>query len=109
MVALPASLTPHTVVIRDLLGNGSNGEVFDQPREVTRCKVEDKRRLLRDASGSTRLATGRVFLRPEAGPIVEGSEITLWPETPQERVTRAMEVEFFDHPPAPSYYAVAVG
>ena len=105
---LPLVLTPHTVQMRRRTGSGPAGEVFETWITVDRCAVEDKRKILIDATGAQVVASGRVFIRPEFGPIPLHSEIKVWVGTPAERIVKVQQVDYHDHAPAPTYFEVWV-
>ena len=103
---LPEGLTPHTVQIRDRIGTGPSGELFGNWREVPRCAVEDKRKILIDPTGAQVVASTRIFIRPEFGPLPLHSEIRIRWGTPEQRVVKIEQVTYYDHAPAPTYYEV---
>lgn len=108
MVTIPGVLTPHTVIIRDKTGDGAYGPIFDAPRTVTRCRVEDQTRLVRDTDGHEVVSSTRLFLRPEHGPIPVGSLVTVWPASPMQRDATVIAVAYQHTPPAPTHFDVAL-
>lgn len=108
MVSLPRILTPHTVLIEDKTGDGAYGPVHATAREVRRCRVEDKRTLVRDEHGQEVVSTSRVFLRPDAGPVPAGSRVTLWPGRPHERTATVITAALHHTPPAPEHHELAL-
>lgn len=60
---IPEFLLQHTVTIEPFEGNGANGPVYGAPVEVP-CFRDDKRRLVRSASGSQVVSSSTVFCQP---------------------------------------------
>ncbi len=108
MVSLPRVLTPHTVTVEDKTGDGAYGPVFAAARTVRRCRVEDKRSLVRDSDGQEVVSMARLFLRPESGPVPVGSKVTLRPGAPDERIAVVITAAHHHTPPAPEHYELAL-
>lgn len=103
---VPTQLMPHRVIVQACIGHG-DGPVYDGPVTV-RSYVEDKTRLVRDASGQEVTSTAAVWLDPEiAAP--ELSKVTIRPGQPGlfgERTSHVVAVSIFRHPRTPSHNVV---
>lgn len=63
MVKFPKWLLQHQVTIEPFEGNGANGPVYGAPVTV-KCFRDDKRRLVRGASGSQVVSGSTVYCLP---------------------------------------------
>lgn len=99
---LPAILTPHTVTVEAYRGDSAYGPVYDQAT-TSRAYVEDKRRLVRDATGRQVAATTTVWLPLSVGDVPPQSRITV-----NEVARTALTVDRFQHPLAPSHIEVTL-
>jgi hypothetical protein len=106
-VRIPAVLLPHTITVRPYLGTGPYGDMFGDPIDIRRTFVEDRRRLVRAATGEELISETTVRTRPgEHIPI--GSKVTVWHNTPNERTARVITANLFDHPSSWSHLEVAL-
>jgi hypothetical protein len=106
-VRIPAVLLPHTITVRPYLGTGPYGDVFGDPVIVRRTFVEDRRRLVRTATGEEVISETTVRTRPrEHIPI--GSQVTVWHGTPHERTARVITTNLFDHPSSWSHLEITL-
>lgn len=98
---------PHRVMIRRLLGEGAEGDIWSDPVTVP-AYVEQKARLVVDrrstspTSGQeiTSSTTLVVFLKDDALP---RSRVTVWAGTPRERTSEVIASAYGDYPGAPSH------
>lgn len=104
MVNIPAILTPHTVTVKPMEGEGAYGPVHGPERTLTRVRVEGGNRLVRDKTGAEVLSTARLFTRPEHGPVPPGSLVLIEAGTPMERWAEVISVRHEHTPPAPEHY-----
>lgn len=75
MSAIPRFLLRHTVQVEPLVGEGPFGPLFGSPVTV-RCFRDDKRRLVRDASGTEVVSETTLYMRlSETCPV--NSRVTL--------------------------------
>jgi hypothetical protein len=66
-----------TVVVRDLVGHGAEGEIYDTPRVVDGVFVEHKRRLVRASDGRETVSETTLYAGPDAADIPVGASVTL--------------------------------
>ena len=99
---LPRGLTPHSVVVKRLAGEGPNGPVWDDPTQVDHVYVEDVQEIVVDSAGAEIVSRGKVFFNLDDTP-TEGSLITVWAGTARATEATAFKVTVFDHPGAASH------
>lgn len=104
MVSIPAILTPHSVTVRLLEGEGAYGPVHGAEQRLHRVRIEGGNRLVRGRDGAEVLSTGRLFTRPEHGPIPPGSLVLVHAGTVMERWAEVISVRHEYTPPAPEHY-----
>ncbi|GAA3441060.1 hypothetical protein [Planomonospora venezuelensis] len=75
MSDLPAFLLRHTVTVEALTGEGPYGPEYDDATTV-RCFVDDKRRLVRDATGGQVVSETTVYM-PLSTTCPVGSRVTV--------------------------------
>ncbi|MGH3863577.1 hypothetical protein [Actinokineospora sp.] len=104
---LPAVLLPHTITVRRYLGTGPYGDQHADPVTIRRTFVEDRRRIVRSATGEEVISETTVRARPgERIPV--GSLVTVWAGTPTERTGRVITANLFDHPSSWSHIEVTL-
>ena len=99
---LPRILTPHTITIKNLEGTSAYGDVYATARTCQWVLVEEKTRLVRNATGAEVVSSGQVIIRPQHGPVPVGSLVTL----PSGRESTVIRVDHLDTPPAPEHYVI---
>jgi hypothetical protein len=87
---LPDEFTPHTVLVRDFLGNTGMGSAYGPPRPVA-AFAEDEQKTVRSRDGAEVVSTSQVHLNfGEAVPL--GSLVTVWPGMPGEREAEVLAI-----------------
>lgn len=104
MVSIPAVLTPHTVTVRHLQGEGPYGPVHGPEVELERVRVEGGNRMVRNRDGAEVVSTARLFTRPEHGPVPPGSLVKVGAGTVMERWAEVITAVHQYTPPAPEHY-----
>lgn len=99
---IPSMLTPHTVTIEAYQGSGAYGPRYAAPA-TSRAYVEDKRRLVRDPSGTQVVSETTVILPLSAGTVPAQSRLTI---TGDARTRTVITSNRFEHPQAPSHLEV---
>jgi hypothetical protein len=99
-------LLPHIVIVRPFLGSGPYGDGFGDPT-VHRAFVEDRRRLVRSASGEEVTSETTVYSGPEVA-VPVGSQVTAWAGTPHERTARVITTSRYEHPGSWSHLEIAL-
>jgi hypothetical protein len=106
-VQLPAVFLPHSIIVRRYVGTGPYGDVFADPVIVRRAFVEDRRRLVRSATGEELISETTVRTRPgEHIPV--GSKVTVWQGTSHERTAVVITTNRYNHPSTWSHLEVAL-
>lgn len=107
MAAIPAFLTPHTVIVRPLTGSGGMGPVYGSPVADIPALVVEGAQLVRDAGGSEVVSQASVSVHFDvvAPP---GSEVTVWAGTPKERTAVVITASGGPHPTLPSFLTLAL-
>ena len=104
---IPLVLLPHAITVRPYLGTGPYGDTWGDPIVIQRTYVEDRRRLVRSATGEEVISETTVRTRPrEHIPI--GSKVTVWQDTPHERTARVITANLFDHPASWPHLEIAL-
>lgn len=104
MVNLPAILTPHTVTVRPMVGEGAYGPVYGPEVTWRRVRIEGGNRLVRDKTGAEVVSTTRLFTRPEHGGLPPGSLVFVHAGTSLARWAEVISVRHEHTPPAPEHY-----
>lgn len=104
MRGLPKALTPHQVIVRAHLGEGSAGPALDPPVTV-RAYVEDKTQIIHAGTAREQTSNAQVWLPLEAV-APELSEVTVWPASPQQRVGKVGAVKRLEFPGTPSHQII---
>jgi hypothetical protein len=106
LVQVPTALLPHIITVRPFLGSGPYGDVFGDP--VTyRAFAEDRRRLVRSASGEEVTSETTIHTGPDAV-VPVGSQVTVWADTPHERTARVITTSRYEHPGSWSHLEIAL-
>lgn len=106
-VTMPAFLLPHTVTVKPYTGNSAYGPTYGLPFAINRAYIEDRRRLVRASDGAETISETTVITRPGT-PIPTGSEVTVWPGKPGERIGVVITSSTFDHPSAPAHLEITL-
>lgn len=101
MTRLPKAWTPHTVKVEDFEGEGANGEVWGTKHTIPDVYVKDVAEVVIDNSGAEVVSRATVRFNLDDTP-PEGSMVTIWPNTPHQRRSKAFKVGRYDHPDWPS-------
>lgn len=104
-VPLPDRFVPHTVTVRDYLGDGGLGPVHSETRTIDRAFAEDDRKLVIDTAGQEVVSNSQVVVDFDQQ-IPVGSLMTIWPGTPGEREALVITTSRHHHPTIPSYQTV---
>ena len=98
---LPDRLTPHTVIVRALIGSGGLGDVHGAPVTVP-AFVIDEHKLVLDAAGAEVVSTSQAHVNFDvAAP--PGSLVTVWPGVAGEREATVISSTRAAHPRLPAY------
>lgn len=107
MAAIPAYMTPHTVIITPLTGSGGMGEIYGPPIPDVPAMVEESAVLVRSPGGAEVVSSARVHCSWDvAGP--PGSKVTLWTGTAKERTAVVITASGAPHPRLPSWQTLAL-
>ncbi|WP_219470820.1 hypothetical protein [Nonomuraea rhizosphaerae] len=63
MTAIPDWMFRHTATVKPLVGEGAYGPVYGQPEEHP-CLADDKRQLVRDATGLEVVSDTTLYFKP---------------------------------------------
>lgn len=107
MAAIPAFMTPHTVIVEPLMGSGGMGDTWGDPVEDVPAMVEEGATLVRDANAAEVVSSAKVHCAWEviAPP---GSRVTLWTGTSKERTAVVITTDGAPHPILPSWQTLAL-
>lgn len=107
MVAIPAYMTPHTVIVEPLTGSGGMGPVYGPAVADIPAMVQEGATLVRDANAAEVVSSARVHCAWEvvAPP---GSLVTLWSGTGKERKSTVITSDGAPHPKLPSWQTLAL-
>lgn len=73
---VPLSLLPHSVTVEPYAGTGAYGDLYGPPKQV-RCFVQDKRRMVRDATGARVVSESTLICRLDhVDDFAPGSKVT---------------------------------
>lgn len=89
MGRVPSFLMRHTVTVLDYQGEGGVGPILGPPVEV-KCWIDDKRRIVRNASGEQVVAES-TFVAPPGTAVKAGDRVVI-----NGRATEAIAVSVFD-------------
>ena len=106
MRTIPGGFLPHTVTVEPYEGQGAHGRVYGTPRPV-RCAVEDQVRLVRGADGAESTSSTTVRCKPHHT-IPPESRVTVWPDTPHERVAEVITTARRIYPGTPSHLEISL-
>lgn len=76
MPNIPARLTPHTVTVRDFLGESSTGTLRGPARTVERCQYSGSNEDVVGADGKSYRTSARCIVRESSGEVPVGSLVT---------------------------------
>lgn len=96
MKQLTAVLLSHPVTVRRYEGTGPYGEVFGDPT-THRAFVEDRRRLVVSTSGEEVVSETTIYTDSNLS-VPVGSQVTVWRDTPHERIARVITTSRYEHP-----------
>lgn len=99
MTTWDAHFYPHSVSVRDLLGSGSVGTRYGNPRAL-RAEVLDEQELVRDRDGQEVVSSTRVTVPLDANVRV-GSLVTVWAGTSAQREAEVLSVARDDNGASP--------
>jgi len=107
VAAIPAFMTPHTVIVAPLTGSGGMGPVYGSAVPDVPAMVEEGATLVRDASAAEVVSSARVHCSWDvvAPP---GSKVTLWSGTGKERTAVVITADGAPHPTLPSWQTLAL-
>lgn len=91
----------HTVLLEPFLASTPTGDTFGPPQRV-RAAVDDKRRIVRSATGEEAVSNTRVVLDPVNDP-PDGSFITVWVGMKRERRAKVISSEYLEDKQMPSH------
>lgn len=75
-IRIPGRMTPHTVRVRDFLGESSTGTLRGPERTVERCQYTGTSEDVVGPDGKTYRQVGRLIVRGQYGPVPVGSLVT---------------------------------
>ncbi|MEW1706985.1 hypothetical protein AB0230_07060 [Microbacterium sp. NPDC089190] len=110
MRRLPERMMPH----RDLIsykpkkGEGTYGPVYGDEVICKRGAISDKRRYVRDRDGNEVISESRIALDLPDHDVPDGSLVTIWRGTPQERETTAIVTAVADWPRLPHFIEISL-
>jgi hypothetical protein len=107
VAAIPAYMTPHTVIIEPLLGSGGMGEVWGPLVPDVPAMVEEGAKLVRDASAAEVVSSARVHCSWDVH-APSGSRVTIWAGTTKERTSTVMTADGAPHPTLPSWQTLVL-
>jgi hypothetical protein len=58
-------LLHQTVTVEDYLGDGAYGKLYGPERTIEKCRIENSRKVIRDAQGSEVVSETQLFCFPE--------------------------------------------
>jgi len=102
VAAIPAFMTPHTVIVEPLTGSGGMGPVYGPAVANIPAMVEEGAKLVRDPGGSEVVSSARVHCSWDVV-APSGSLVTLWTGTMKERQAEVITTEGAPHPTLPSW------
>lgn len=110
MARLPARMMPHKNLIsyRPKLGESAYGPKYGEEVVCARGAISDKRRFVRDRDGNQVISESRIALDLPDHDVPEGSIVTIWRGTPQERETTAIVTSVADWPRLPRFIEVSL-
>lgn len=107
MAAIPAYMTPHTVIVVPLTGSGSLGDIWGDPVPDVPAMVEEGVTLVRNAAGAEVVSGARVHCSWNVV-APAGSMVTVWSGTPKERTAVVIAIAGAPHPRLPSWQSLAL-
>lgn len=107
MAAIPAFMTPHTVIVEPLTGSGGMGDTWGPPVPDVPALAEEGATLVRDPGGSEVVSSARVHLSWDVV-VPPGSKVTLWAGTVKERTATVITTSGGPHPTLPSFLTLAL-
>lgn len=110
MRRLPARFMPHKNLIsyRPKKGDGTYGPVYGDEVVCARGAISDKRRYVRDRDGNQVISESRIALDLPEHDVPEGSLVTIWRGTAQERETTAIVTSVADWPRMPHFIEISL-
>lgn len=98
---IPKRLMPHGGLVRYRVfrGTSANGPVYDPWVTPARACIQERRRLVK-GSATEELSTATVWLDPDVN-VPVGTEFEIWVGygAPRQRVTQALQVQYYEHGP----------
>lgn len=105
-VPLPAWCTPHTVSVREYLGEGGAGPLYGTARTVA-AWAEDEQKVVVDSTGAEVVSASQVVVDLDEQ-IPPASLVTVWPGTPQAREAKVIVASRHHHATLPSFQTLSL-
>lgn len=108
MPRLRAKHLPHRVTLTEFIGDGPEGDIWDDPKPDRPAYVEQKTRLHVDrrstspTSGQQIVSTTFVVLLLD-DEVRPRSTVTVWAGTPRERTSEVIDSAYFNYKGTPSH------